>query len=321
MAKVELFLILKLFGSCKNYFKNHCKKHYLYRRKLAFFSVFLGRAAVAVCAGLFATLFCACGGGGGGGGIFLPVNEPDKNCCIVTAQNTAKTQINAQTLQILQNSGNNLTWLLEWYDQNNRKCSQNFPFDAKSFNLVLQNGNARPVLLYLLVNGKKYFYPAGAVFPNMAQSAGEAGQNIQLNLDFVNGVCAEVLADILQKNFNNSAEAEYFCNYFNWQKLAESIAKKKRPAFVDRAQIARNICSGTFSASSIKEKKTIKAFLAPASLVNWLICKDLQKAPLVSSDFLEILAENADYLSDKGFVFVQRLGDADNGLVITISGL
>ena len=198
MAKVELFLILKLFGSCKNYFKNHCKKHHLYRRKLAFFSVFLRRAAVAVCAGLAATLFCACGGGGGGGGILPPVNEPDKNCCIVTAQNTAKTQINAQTLQILQNSGNNLTWLLEWYDQNNRKCSQNFPFDTKSFNLDLQNGNARPVLLYLLVNGKKYFYPAGAVFPNMAQSAGEAGQNIQLNLDFVNGVCAEVLADILQ---------------------------------------------------------------------------------------------------------------------------
>ncbi len=301
MAKIKLNLVLLMFSAV-------CKKFPLYGRKFANYSV------MAACCLYAAAVFSACGGAGGG------FSQPDKlpaNACNVTALNTAKKQINARTLQLLQNSGNDLTWLLEWYDHNNRKCSKSFPFNTESFDIVLQNGNARPVLLYLLVNGKKYFYPAGAVFPNMAQpDEGSAGKTLKLKLDFVNGVCADVFADILQKNAAGSAEAENYCNYFNWQKLAEGIAKKKNPSFTDRIKIAQSICSGSFSASSIKELKTFNASLAPESPVSWLICKDLQKAPLVSSNSLEILAENADYLSDKGFVFLQRL-DEGSGLVIT----
>ena len=272
-------------------------------------------------------IFClfSCGGSGGGmggndrlGEKFEKMNGLKSNSIKVTALNIAKTQINAKTLQTLQNSGYNFCWLLEWYNQNNQKCSKIFPFNTEQFELVLQNGNARPILLHLLVNEKKYFYPAGAVFPNMAQiseSQNQNGQNIKIKLDFINGICADVLFDILQKNFNNSSEAENYCNYFNWQKLAESIAKKKKPAFVDRILIAEKICANDFSASCIKEKKTFKAKLPKNSSINCLICKDLQKEPLEFSNFLEILKENADYLSDKGFVFLQYV--SDNSLIIT----
>ena len=62
-----------------------------------------------------------------------------------------------------------------------------------------------------------------------------------LEASWINGVSAQVLMDILTKTEQSIEEAQHFCNYFNWQKLQEEIAKRTNTSIVDRKKLSTKL--------------------------------------------------------------------------------
>ncbi|MBO7485858.1 MAG: hypothetical protein J6T84_07315 [Spirochaetaceae bacterium] len=245
-------------------------------------------------------VFCGCGGGGGISSLqdfYKPTVE-----YVLTFPD-----IPPEILQLVTNSE------LVWMDENYTIRSKTLPINAKGETILLASGKTAPVLLFPMIQGNRFFIPAGAIHPFGTT------EDSRIYLSWENGFAADVFHKIITaESAQTLAEKESYCSYFNWDHLLDVI-NKNRPAYLlDETKIIQAICSGTIKASSVKKVKTftVDTSLIPVEITQ-IYSPDIMEGNLMTKSSFEIPQTGSIFYSNLGFIKIEKHPTLSNSLVIT----